>query len=270
MGIVFITIPGEAKRAFANALHEKTDGNVDLIIVQKPRRTHIVASFLRLAKNVGWLNLPRELWHGLLLRFDGTREALEYFRAHTPPAPGEYIPPFIEVDSVNSDKVYELLKRLSPDLLVIWGSTVLEDRILKTAKKAINLHLGYCPHYRGALANQHAVSRGDFSRIGATIHYVERKVDAGEILAVVPADHQKAPREVFRDLNDRVAALYLDIATRLHRGEHIPGVPQDISLAENFLLKHWTPTMRHRVGQRILAWERAFAEGNSADRVLAP
>jgi hypothetical protein len=270
MGIVFITIPGEAKRAFANTLHEKTDGNVDLIIVQKPKRMNVVESVLRLASAVGWLNLPRELWHGLLLRFDGTKEALEYFRAHSPLSAGEYVPPFIEVDSVNSDKVYELLKRISPDLLVIWGSTVLEDRILKTAKKAINLHLGYCPHYRGALANQHAVSRGDMSRIGATIHYVEKKVDAGEILAVVAADHLKSPREVFRDLNDRVMALYLDIATRLHQGEHIPGVPQDTSRAENFLLKHWTPSMRHGVGQKMLAWERAFVEENLVDRTLSP
>ncbi len=270
MGIVFITIPGEAKRAFANSLHEKTGGAVDLIIVQKPKRVNVIESVLRLAKTVGWLNLPRELWHGLLLRLDGTKEALEYFRAHTPLAGGEYVPPFIEVDSINSDKVHELLKRISPDLLVIWGTTVLEDRVVKTAKKAINLHLGYCPHYRGALANQHAVSRGDMSRIGATIHYVERKVDAGEILAVVAADHLKSPKDLFRDLNDRVMALYLDIATRLHHGEHIAGIPQDTSRAENFLLKHWTPTKRHLVGQKILAWERAFVEENSADRILAP
>lgn len=268
MGIVFITIPGEAKRAFANALHEKTEGSVELVIVQKPKRRSFVRSFFRLGKTVGWQNLPRELWHGLLLRFDGTSEALEYFRAHTPPLSGTYTPPFIEVDSVNSDQVHKLLEHISPDLMVIWGSTVLEDRILKTAKKAINLHLGHCPHYRGALANQHAVSRSDLSHIGATIHYVEKKVDAGEILAVVAADHRKSPREVFRDLNDRVTALYLDIATRLHFGEHIQGVPQDTTLAENFLLKHWTPTMRHRVGQKILAWERAFLEENSGDRII--
>ncbi len=194
MSIVFITIPGEAKQLFANTLHKNTGNGVELVIVQKQKPLSLFERLLRLIRRVGILNVPREVWFGFLLRLNGTRHALEYFRAHTVPALEPIIPKTMEVDSVNSDEVYATLKKISPDLLVIWGSALLEPSILKTAKHAINLHMGYCPHYRGALANQHAMLRDDVSHIGATIHFAEERVDAGDILATITPDLTMPPR----------------------------------------------------------------------------
>ncbi|KKU80546.1 MAG: Formyl transferase [Parcubacteria group bacterium GW2011_GWA1_47_8] len=259
MGIVLITIPGDVKKQFANTLHKRTHG-VDLVIVQRPKHTSFIERMGRLRQTVGLRNFPRELWYGFLLRLSNAKQTLEYFREYTVGDPEEYIPNVMEVDSVNSDEVYAVLQKLSPNLIVVWGSSVLAPRILKTANKTINLHMGYCPYYRGKLANQCAVLHEDTAHIGATIHYAEEKVDAGRILDVVVADLKKPPREMFRDLHDRAIAQCLDIAVRLFRRETLSAQVQDISRSENFLFKDWTPTTRYKLAKKMLYWEQGFYE----------
>ena len=260
MGIVVITIPGRAKREFVNSLHRATDGRVDLVIIQKPRHRGFMQSLARLRRTVGWLNFPKELWYALVLRFDKRIEkALTYFRETSlSNAEASFLPPVIETDSVNSDDIHRELAARSPDLFVVWGSTILQPRILTTGKQAINLHFGYCPHYRGALANQHAVFSGDRARIGATIHHINGKADAGAILALIPADVSQRPRELFRKLNDEARERYVEIATRLLDGESLPVESQDNHNGNVLLLKQWTPSLRYDVGRKVLEWERSM------------
>lgn len=257
MSIVFITVSGDAQRAFANALHKKTGGGVSLVILQKPKRLSVWLRFKRFYIATGWRSFLKECWYGILLRLSfKTRRALEYFHGHSAEDAGNFLPPVREVASINSDEVREFLQKLSPELLVIWGGAVLKPNILKTAKRAINLHMGLAPYYRGAVANQFAVLRGDISRIGATIHYAEEKVDAGAILATITADATKSPRELFRDLNDRARERYLEIANRLFRGEYVPAEVQNISQGELFRLKDWNRETRYKLGTKILRWEK--------------
>lgn len=260
MSIVVITIPGEAKRVFVNSLHKLTGEKVSLVVIQKrkPNRNSIINRLVRLYRTVGLRALPREIWYAILLRLNGERRVLEYFRARSEFKSTEvgYLPKTIETLSVNSDEVFEILRKLSPDLMVIWGSTIIKPHIVKTAKRAINLHMGLCPYYRGAIANQHAVMRRHPTRIGATIHYAEEKVDAGNILETINVDILKSPRELFRELNNKAEERYLDIAHRLFRNETISSRPQDITGSENFLLKNWIPSVRYNLAKQIMKWEK--------------
>lgn len=256
MSVVFITIPGSAKRDFANALNERVDGGLALVILQKSPQKPLLRKIIEAFTYRG-LGIFREMWYAVLLRSnDRVRNALAYFGGGNLPAVSDgYMVPTMEVQSVNSDEVYEALQKISPDLLVVWGSTILTPRILSTAKRAINLHLGFCPYYRGALANQCAILDDEFSRIGATVHYINGKADAGDILTVISADAQMHPQELFSDLHARAAEAYLSIATALYRGEVLPSVPQDISKSKNFFLRDWVPSVRYKVGKKVLAWE---------------
>ncbi|KND48688.1 MAG: Formyl transferase domain protein [Parcubacteria bacterium C7867-005] len=261
MSIVFITIPGDIKRHFANTLYEETGGALKVVIVQRPKKLSFFMRLKRLFRRVGLLNLPKEFFYGVLLRINRARHALEYFRTYSDRHVGDHLSEVIEVDSVNDDEVFNILKKISPDLLVIWGSTVLEPRIYTVAKKAINLHMGYCPHYRGALANHTAVLMDDFSNIGATIHYVAEKVDAGEILLSLRGNTDLGPKRMFIDLNDRALSSFVDVSKRLWMGEHVDTRPQDISGSKNLLLKHWTPSVRYKVGRKIIDWEKGLLLG---------
>lgn len=264
MGIVIVTIQGENKRLFVNSLYKRTGGKVDLVIIQKrnPNHRSFFASIKHLYKTVGLLLLLREFWYAFLLRINkSATNALEYFRTHseqTSPETG-YLANTMEVDSVNSDEVFDTLCKLSPDLMVVWGNTILKPEILETAGRAINLHMGLCPHYRGALANQSAVIAGEIEKIGATIHYAEARVDTGDIITTIKARDLKSPQELFRDLNDRAEKLYLDIAYQLFMGEKLPRTVQDRTVGKNFMLKDWIPSIRYKLAKKILEWEKSNA-----------
>lgn len=258
MSIVIITISGDVKTAFARELHAAARGGVDLVIVQKQRKHSLFRRILKLYYAVPLRDLPKEAWYGILLRLNNrVRKALGYFRAVSVTGEAKLnAPRTIEVDSVNSDEVHKILKSLSPDLLVVWGSTILSPRIVHSAKRAVNLHLGYCPYYRGALANQHAVLRGDIERIGATIHYINGKADAGDILEIMEADISKSPQELLLDLNNRAFEKYIDVACRLAAGEDPPSAKQEHVPGNVLLLREWSPSLRYSLGRRILDWER--------------
>jgi folate-dependent phosphoribosylglycinamide formyltransferase PurN len=260
MGIVFITVPGSERQSFGNELHKRTGEGIDLVVVQNPKSSSFLKRLGRLYCRVGFFGFPKELWYAVLLRVNGARRVLGYFRARTESSDEGYVPAVLEVESVNSDEVYKTLRKISPELMVIWGSTILEPRILRTTKKAINLHIGNCPYYRGALANQHAVLLGDFRHIGATIHYAKEKVDSGEILASLTADTTMKPRDMFCDLNDRITELYIEIATKIFKGEEVPTRPQNKSRTKNLLLRQWIPSVRYKVGKKLLKREKEMSK----------
>lgn len=229
-----------------------------MVLIQKPKRFSLWRRFARFYASAGLRNFFKECWYGILLRLNPrVRRALDDFHEHSASDARDFLPPVLEIESINSNEAYEILQTLSPKLLVIWGGAVLQPRILKTAKRAINLHRGLAPYYRGAVANQFAVLRDDFSRIGATIHYAEEKVDAGAILAAISADTTKPPTEMFRDLNDRARKRYLEIVCALHVGQNVPAADQDIAQGELFHLRNWNRETRYKLGRKILRWEKS-------------
>jgi hypothetical protein len=259
MSIVVIAIPGDAKRVFVNELFHASGGAVSLVIIQKvsgiasPKwgreffRIHTLGRYFQ------------ELYSAIILRFSSRlRSMLTYFRewSATMPDTGEYPAPVLFVDSVNSDEVYEAIQAINPEIIAIWGSNIVSQRIISSAKNVVNFHQGYCPDYRGTWANQYAVYKKDFLKIGATIHKVSPRVDAGEVYAVVGPVLSLPPKELFRDLNNRARAVFIDIIVRLHAGERILSWKQDTKKGVNVLLKNWTPRVRYAVARRMRTWER--------------
>lgn len=254
MSIVLITIPGEPKRQFANDLHQASEQAVELVIVQTRASESM---FTRVTKFIAdhRLRCIFELWYAIKLRFNHEAQVmLQSFTRSGGDGAGTYLAPTLEVTSVNSNEVYEALRQIKPDLLVVWGSGVLQPHIVATAKRAINLHLGLCPYYRGALANQYAVFCDDYEHLGATVHYINGKPDAGDILATERMNHALRPPELFYDLHDRAAHTFLHTAVALHNGKDLPATPQDVSESKNFLLKDWSPSVRYQVATKLRKW----------------
>ncbi len=257
MGIVFITLPGAEQRAFAKALHEGTGGGVDLVLVKRARLSSAGRSG-RIYKAVRSGAILQELWYGTLLRLSRkTRKVLAYLRASsTAPSSSEPELETLEVEDINSREIEALLKRLSPELIVVWCSAILKPNILETAKKTINFHTGILPYYRGSVANQFAVLRRDVSRIGSTIHYVTRGVDRGDIIMQLYVDTKKRPREAFLELNNDSLRAFIAIAKRILAGEEVPGHAQNQTEGEFFRLSQWTNKMRWMLGRQLVQWEK--------------
>lgn len=257
MSIVIITKKEDIKRDFVNKLHIATNKGVDLVIFVKPKKHNSFKHLWSLYKQVGIQRFIIELYYALLLRLKpGLRSKLNYFKKHQRQTTSdEWIPKYIEVDSLQSKEIRGLLGEISPSLMVVWDTPIIKRNILKSAKNVINLHMGVCPHYRGAVANQFAVHNKDFSNIGSTIHYVNGAVDGGDIIKIIKADIEKSPKEMFENLNYDSQEMFFSVALDLYQGKEVQSIPQNKAVGENFKLKYWTPSVRHKTAEIIAEWE---------------
>ena len=70
------------------------------------------------------------------------------------------------------------------DIYIVFGSSYIKgnlcDFLIK--KKAINIHMGISPYYRGSDCNFWAIHDSNNHLVGATIHYLSKGLDSGKIL----------------------------------------------------------------------------------------
>jgi folate-dependent phosphoribosylglycinamide formyltransferase PurN len=90
----------------------------------------------------------------------------------------------VRVPSVNSDAAKAALKRLRPEVVVVSGTRIITDEILQAVPAPfINLHAGITPLYRGVHGGYWALVEGRPDLVGTTIHYVDKGIDTGSIIA---------------------------------------------------------------------------------------
>jgi len=89
--------------------------------------------------------------------------------------------------SINDEHAEATVRRWQPDLII---STNFSHYIGKRVRESIarygcwNLHKSRLPHYRGMAPNFHALLEGA-TTVGATLHIVAQRLDAGDILTQV-------------------------------------------------------------------------------------
>lgn len=87
-------------------------------------------------------------------------------------------------NDLNLFKIEDLEEFLKSDLYIIFGSSFLKGNLVDflIKKKALNIHIGISPFYRGTDCNFWAVKDKNFHLVGATVHRLSRGVDSGDIL----------------------------------------------------------------------------------------
>ena len=261
MSIVFITIPGAQKTDFATELGKRVGESLKLVVVQKTRKVGWQERFRKLLKTVGWKNVLREFYYVLYIRLNKKdRKYLKYFFLRTEKQKEEagvekYFPERLEVDDINSNEVYEVLQKIKPKLIVVWGANILKPRIFKSADNAINLHMGIGECYRGAVANHFAVLEDKRESIGAMIHKIDENTDTGDVYKTLFANQNLPPKELFTNLNDLAFQELLDISCRLLGGENLSTTKQNSINSRNIFLREWTPSRRFQVAKKIKDWE---------------
>ncbi len=86
------------------------------------------------------------------------------------------------VKNINDAQALELAKEFSPDLILIFGTSLLKKRWFELRTPILNSHLGIIPRYRGWLCWFWAVLEENFDSIGISIHHVTRIADGGDIV----------------------------------------------------------------------------------------
>jgi len=127
-------------------------------------------------------NKERVIWDEFFLNRHKTEKSLLqiYKKSHTQRKPKVYT---IEKGKLNSDKTLELIKQFSPDQIIIFGTSLLGAKFLDLyPDQILNLHVGLSQFYRGSSCNFWPIYDLKPQLLGATVHFVSKRIDGGNIL----------------------------------------------------------------------------------------
>lgn len=90
----------------------------------------------------------------------------------------------IDVPSVNSDITINELRRLSPRVVIVNGTRIIQENVLQSVDGIfLNTHAGITPMYRGVHGGYWALASRDAMNCGVTVHKVDKGIDTGSIIA---------------------------------------------------------------------------------------
>lgn len=134
----------------------------------------------------------------------------------------------MRVRNVNDPRVVRLADDLSPDVIAVFGTTLIRGDLLTRGRLGfINLHGGVSPRYRGTDCTFWALYNGEPDQIGCTIHFIDRGIDTGPIVAHVRPEVRDGDDELtlfWRAIRDATAA-FEELLSRVEKGERF-GQPQ--------------------------------------------
>ena len=81
-------------------------------------------------------------------------------------------------------QINELKEFLKSDLYIVFGASFIKGKLLRylIKKKAINIHMGVSPFYRGTDCNFWALLDLNPHLVGATVHMLSKSIDGGKVL----------------------------------------------------------------------------------------
>lgn len=131
----------------------------------------------------------------------------------------------IPYEILQRDQLSQLLPRLqqlSPDYIFsFYYRFMIPIELLRTAKiAALNMHGSLLPKYRGRAPVNWAVLHGE-AETGATLHIMEEKPDAGDIVAqtTVPIEIHETAHEVFNKVSNAAKKVMEGVLPKLRKGE---------------------------------------------------
>lgn len=134
----------------------------------------------------------------------------------------------VEAPSVSHQEVVALADRLKPDVIAVFGTSLIRGPLLQAGRLGIfNLHGGLSPWYRGADCTFWALYNGEPEQVGCTLHRIDAGIDTGSLIAhVCPAVHAGDDElTLFWRAVRESAEAYAELLDRLGRGE-VLGVAQ--------------------------------------------
>ncbi|WP_373522952.1 formyl transferase [Aquiflexum sp.] len=143
---------------------------------------------------------------------------------------------------LRNEKGIAFLKSLKPDIIFTCGAPILKESILTIPKIAcINVHYGIPPEYRGNDTLFWALMNKDSKYIGASIHYINKGVDRGNVLATVFPALTRNESEVSIDLKTTIllAEATVKVLKKIEKSEKTP-----IGLTQNELGRNYKQVER--------------------------
>lgn len=140
------------------------------------------------------------------------------------------------VQGVNSKESLRIVSSLNPDVLLVFGTSVVKQPILSLARNvALNLHTGISPYYRGADCAFWPLHNNELHMLGSTIHECTMQLDGGRIFATGQAVLQ-ADDDLYSAFARCLmvgADLYVNVVQSVIAGR-LQGSAQDLSVGREY------------------------------------
>jgi methionyl-tRNA formyltransferase len=131
-------------------------------------------------------------------------EKQEEFFSHFAKIESKYFPKTVDIDDlsvlkcckgqVNQRLVKEWIEEKQVDNLFVFGSSLLKPEIFTLPRNGtVNIHTGLVQMFRGVDSSFWAISEEKPQGIGATVHFIDRSIDAGGVIG------QERPRLNIQD-----------------------------------------------------------------------
>lgn len=208
----------------ANVLCQSTEV---LAIVQE---TGSDFSLKKLAKTLRPASIFRKTWRWLRdrRRYIGNGEAQFFFGDE--PAQLNHPELVKQFPHINHPSVVELARVLKPDVIAVFGTSLIRGELLKEGRIGIaNLHGGLSPEYRGADCTFWALYNGEPEKVGCTLHWIDAGIDTGGLIAHVSPKVQPDDNELklFWRSVQTSAGVYAEFIRRLAAGENFGQIQRD-------------------------------------------
>lgn len=101
----------------------------------------------------------------------------------------------IKYNDLNNCSLNLLKNFLNSDLYIIFGASFIKNKLLRflIKEKAVNIHMGVSPYFKGTDSNFWALYYKNFQYVGATIHLLSPGIDDGKILYHALVNHCSDP-----------------------------------------------------------------------------
>ena len=209
-------------------------------------------SWKKLAKMLRPDNFFRKSWRWLRdrRRYTGNGEARFFFGEQ--PAQLDCPQLVKEVPHINHPSVVELARELKPDVIAVFGTSLIRGDLLKEGRLGIaNLHGGLSPAYRGADCTFWALYNREPQKVGCTLHWIDAGIDTGGLIAHV------SPKILSDDDELRLFWRAVKSSAQVY-GEML----HRLALGERF-----GQTQPHK-GRLYQVKQRGFAQEQKVDRLL--
>jgi len=166
------------------------------------------------------------------------------------------------LSNYHTEEAMGLMRAAEADLGVVWGTNILKECVFRIPRLgSINIHQGLAPYYRGGPPVFWELYNGE-REIGVTVHFVESKVDTGEIIVqeTLPLvydysyglNYETFIADYRSLMMDHCVRLMVDAVTMIADGVANPR-PQNTDLGTRYRLpvKREKDELRHRLRMRM-------------------
>ena len=181
---------------------------VTIFSSNQPRHLNLAREFSKIADQVFFLSEVNTVFPGQVDDFFRKSEVMQTYFQNVIYSEKKifgdirFLPNNVRTLSVKSGDLNKLKKiqindALNSDIYIVFGSSYIKGWLIDflVEHRAINIHMGLSPYYRGSSCNFWALYDNNPSYVGATIHLLSKGLDSGDMLfhCIPKLQHKDSP-----------------------------------------------------------------------------